>query len=336
MFTTVSRRALLLVAASLVVALAAALAAFKGTEQHAGAAAQDASPSPRANPSSTPRHLAEPLRSRPGEVAVCEKPGSDEILHVPDPGAPAPGRPVWVRRPPGPDSADLPVLYLLHGSTSTHRTIMEADVGPLLDEEMCRSGVEFVIAAPFGQEIGGADTEWGDAVDGSFKIETFVTEKAIAAVEGDHRRPRAMRAIGGFSMGGYGAAALPLRHPDLYSQAVSWAGYYKVDDPSGTFGDNPDAHAPDQLLDEPGVRDIRFMLVEGTDDRTPLQEGSIHGEARRFAQLLRERDMTVRTSFPVGQHDFDTWEKTFPDAVDFLVEQWAAPDRGVAPTSSAD
>ena len=271
------------------------------------------------------------VQPRPGGVAVCDEPGTDEIIEVPDKGAPDSGRPIWVRRPPTADSADLPRLYLLHGSTTTHLTVKNAGIGPAMDEAMCRSGVEFVIAAPFGQEVGGSDTEWGDAVDGDFSIETFVTEKAVDAVEGDHRRPRALRAIGGFSMGGYAAAALPLRHPELYSQAVSWAGYFKVDDPSGTFGEDTDAHAPDQLLDEPGVRDIRFMLIEGKGERTPLQEGSIRGEAKRFEKLLREHDMAVRTSFPEGGHTYDAWRPSIPEAVGFLTEGWsgsAADDGG--------
>ncbi len=193
-----------------------------------------------------------------------------------------------------------------------------------MDKEMCRTGVEFVIAAPHGQEEQHTDTEWGDAVHGRFNIETFVTEKAIEVVEGEQRRPQELRAIGGFSMGGYGSAALSLRNPDTYSQVVSWGGYFRVDDPSGTFGDDTDAHAPDLLIDDPRAADIRFKLIEGAEDRTPLQEGSIHGEAERFSALLRERGMTVETAFPPGGHDFATWTPTFPDAVDFLVEGWTA------------
>ncbi|MBX9387429.1 alpha/beta hydrolase [Streptomonospora nanhaiensis] len=321
MFTTLSRRTAVLVASSLVVATAGTLASLRADEEPPGASA------PVAGAAFLPGAAqdAPAVHPRPGEVASCEQAGTDEIITVPDKGAPDGERPIWVRRPPGPDSADLPVLYLLHGSTTTHYDVRDAGVGKAMDEQMCRTGVEFVIAAPFGQEVGGRDTEWGDDADGEFAIETFVTEKAIEAVEGDHTRPRQLRAIGGFSMGGYGAAALPLRHPGTYSQGVSWAGYFKVDDPSGTFGDNPAPHAPDRLLDNPDVRDIRFMLIEGKDDHTPLQEGSIHGEARRFAGLLRERDMTVETLYPKGGHDFETWVPTFPQAVDFLVEGWTAP-----------
>ncbi|MFC3998463.1 alpha/beta hydrolase [Nocardiopsis sediminis] len=325
MFTTLSRRTSVLVASSLVVATAGVLAAAQSEEQRSAATERGSAaalPLSDADPGDAHRSGQAAVDARPGDVAVCDQPGTDEIIEVPDAGAPDGKRPVWVRRPPGPDSADLPVLYLLHGSTTTHMTVKDADVGPAMDEQMCRSGVEFVIAAPFGQEVGGRDTEWGDQVDGEFNIETFVTEKAVKAVEGDNERPRSLRAIGGFSMGGYGAAALPLRNPELYSQAVSWAGYFKVDDPSGTFGPNPDDHAPDQLLDDPEARDIRFMLVEGTEDHTPLQEGSINGEAERFEKLLQERDIEVRTEYPEGGHNFDTWRPTFRESVDFLTEGW--------------
>ena len=49
---------------------------------------------------------------------------------------------------------------------------------------------------------------------------------------------------------------------------------------------------------------------------------SIHGEAGRFTEKLTERGMTVATVHPRGGHDFDTWKRTFPDAVDFLVSGW--------------
>lgn len=318
----------MLVAASFAVAAAATFATAQGPgpvpgiESGGSVAAKD----PYAD---TPGHQVPEIQPRPGDVAACDQPGEDEIVRVPDRGAPDGKRPVWIRRPPGPDDAGVPVLYLLHGSTGTHRDIIDAGVGPLMDEAMCRHGVQFVVAAPYGQETGRSDTEWGDDADGRFHIETFVTQKAIEEVEGDQRRPRELRAIGGFSMGGYGAAALSLRNPGIYRQVVSWAGYFKVDDPSGTFGPSPDsAHAPDQLLDNPGVADIRFKLIEGTDDHTPLQSGSIHGEAERFAKLLRERDMSVETHFPEGGHDFDAWNPTIPEAVGFLVEGWTEPGNG--------
>ncbi|ADH69724.1 MULTISPECIES: alpha/beta hydrolase [Nocardiopsis] len=326
MFASFFRRVFVLVS-SCVVATAAATLATVPPEELTERLEPDPGPEPRLAHSRT---LLSPIQGpsaplpRPGQVSACAAPGRDEVVTLPDTGAPEGGRPLWIRRPSGPDSADLPVLYLLHGSASTHETLMDEDVGALLDRQMCRSGVEFVIAAPYGQESGGATTEWGDAADGGFALESFVTGAAVEAVEGEHTRPRALRAVGGFSMGGYGAAALALRHPDLYTQVVSWAGYFRVDDPYGVFGGDTGPHSPDRLLGSQGVRDLRFMLVEGTEDHTPLQRGSIHGEAERFAGLLTERGMTVATLHPHGGHDFTTWKRSFPDAVDFLVSGWSS------------
>lgn len=270
-------------------------------------------------PGSTPAPIP-----HPGQVAACEEPGRDEIVTLPDPDAPEEGRPLWIRRPPGPDSTDLPVLYLLHGFADTHRTLMDAGVGANLDRQMCRSGVEFVIAAPHGQEGDGATTEWGHTRDGRFALESFVTGAAVAAVEGEHPRPRSLRAIGGFSMGGYGAAALGLRHPGLYSQVVSWGGNRPADDADGPTVEDTAPRSPDLLVDPEDVGDLRFMLVEEREDRAPLPRGGVHGGAERFSDLLTEHGMTVTTLQPRGGHDLETWQRTFPEAVDFLVSGWAS------------
>lgn len=58
-----------------------------------------------------------------------------------------------------------------------------------------------------------------------------------------------------------------------------------MDDPDDVFGMTDDAHSPDQLLDN--GRTLRFFLAEGTQDDERLQVGTIHGEADRFAALLR-------------------------------------------------
>src|SRR2546423_1395973 len=108
-----------------------------------------------------------------------------------------------------------------------------------------------------------------------------------ALVEADQRRPAPLRAIAGFSMGGYGAAAIALRHPDEYRQVASFSGYYRTDDPDGIFGRQPGAHAPDRLLDAAGGQ--RYFLVEGPDEPTPPRVAGIPGQADPFAPALRGR-----------------------------------------------
>lgn len=329
MFTSLSWRPLVLASSCTVAMVAVTLATAPSeglvdrVEAHLPTSASELTthemrlPEDDGDPASAPH-------PNPGGVAACEEGGNDEVLTLDDPGAPGGQRPVWVHRPPGPDSADLPVLYLLHGSASTHLTLMEQGLGPLLDRQMCRTGVEFVVAVPHGQEAGGSTTEWADAADGSFGLESFVTGDTIDAVEGEHERHRNLRAIGGFAMGGYGAANLALRNPGLYTQVASFAGYFSADDPHGVLGGEVDGHSPDRLLDREEVRDLRFVLVEGEQDHRPVHRGGVRGETQRFAGLLDEHGLTVTTDHPAGGHDFETWKSAVPTVVDFLASGWSA------------
>jgi S-formylglutathione hydrolase FrmB len=176
------------------------------------------------------------------------------------------------------------------------------------------------MAAPDGR-AGGLDTEWGDDAGGRFAIESFVTGAAVRLVEGARPRPARLRAIGGFSMSGYGAAALALRHPDLYRQVLAFGGYYRVDDPDRVFGTDSAGHSPDQLVD--AGTGMRFYLVEGIGERTPLLVGGIRGEADRFAAALAGHAVQVAVAHPPGGHNPDAWYPTLPDAVDFLDAGWA-------------
>ena len=89
----------------------------------------------------------------------------------------------------------------------------------------------------------------------------------ISAVEGAHRRDRRNRIIAGFSMGGYGAANLALRHPTVFGAVASFAGYFHIDDPDSVFGGDPrveSANDPAVLVKTVGHM---FGLAEGTSAR---------------------------------------------------------------------
>lgn len=244
----------------------------------------------------------------------------DTLLRLPDPGAVGGHRTVWVHRPVGPDNAQLPVLYLLHGYPGSAAQVAHSSLGALLDRLMCRTGQAAVLVAPDGNDTGHDDTEWSDDAHGRFDIESFLTGPLIAAVEGSHRRSARLRAVGGWSMGGFGAAALALRKPELYSQVATFGGYFRVDDPDDAFGMTDDAHSPDQLLDN--ARTLRFFLTEGTQDYERLQDGTIHGEADRFAALLRPVAAKVTVIHPSGGHDMSTWDQAFPAMLSFLDAGW--------------
>ena len=134
--------------------------------------------------------------------------------------------------PPG--EGLFPVLYWLSGLTCTednfttkagayaaaaaHGVIVVApDTSPRGD------GVADDPAYDLGQGAG----FYVDAVQAPwtphFRMESYVTEDLIAAVEGAFPVARDRRGIFGHSMGGHGALTLALRHPDLYRSVSAFA-----------------------------------------------------------------------------------------------------------------
>jgi S-formylglutathione hydrolase FrmB len=219
-----------------------------------------------------------------GRVA-CAQPiahGRVEILHVPSEDDDVPVRDVWVYRPPVHDSARLPVVYFLHGVPGGAGDFFSAGGAAALDLAFASGARPFVLAAPTGSGNARGDTEWADSVDGVDRVESYVVDRVIPAVEGSHRRDRAHRIIAGFSMGGYGAANLALHHPSLFAAAASFAGYFHIDDPDAVFGNNPRVEAdndPEVLVKK--VHSVRFWLGDGDSDDEPV----VQGEAQRFAAL---------------------------------------------------
>ena len=223
------------------------------------------------------------------------------MLHVASADRDVPVRDVWVYRPAVADTSRLPVVYLLHGVPGTAHDFFDAGGAQALDRLFAAGVPPFAVAAPTGVGKEHPDTEWADSVDGQDRLETYLIDRVIPAVEGDHRRDAAHRIVAGFSMGGYGAANLALRHPDLFGGAASFAGYFHVDDPDGVF-DNDEAveraNDPEVLIG--GVHDVRFFLADGLADAEPV----VRGELRRFAARLSATEGAPDVVLAPGGH---TW-----------------------------
>jgi enterochelin esterase-like enzyme len=170
-----------------------------------------------------PLALAEPPRGAPGWVLPA--PADAGVEHRVFPSA-AVGGPVSfeVALPDGFDPAApvrYPVVYWLHGTGGGQggvRPVSEAFRGA------ARAGLAPPVIVVFPNGL--PHHLWTDAVDGSAPVETAFVVDLIAHV--DATLPtipaREARWLEGFSMGGYGAARLGLRHPDVFSVVVALAG----------------------------------------------------------------------------------------------------------------
>jgi S-formylglutathione hydrolase FrmB len=226
---------------------------------------------------------------------------------------------VWVYRPDVPDSSSLPVVYFLHGLPGTAADVFNAGLAKTLDQEFAAGAKPFIVASPDGNGSNHDDTEWANATDGTDQIESFLVDVVIPAVEGDHPRDQAHRAIAGFSLGGYGAMNLALRNRDLFGQVASIAGYFHIDDPAGVFGRNAGVESANRPLDHVDrAVGLHVLLIDGDRDNEPV----VAGESQRFASALAGVGVAPELDIVPGGHDWQLVASQFPTLVRFLSAGW--------------
>jgi S-formylglutathione hydrolase FrmB len=244
--------------------------------------------------------------------------GAVSVLAVRGPADTRPS-PVWVWRPPGPDSARIPVVYLLHGYPGSAQDAFHNGLAQLLDERL-REGYEpFVVACPDGNGEHHSDTEWANSWDGSDQVMNRVVDAVIPSVEGANTRRPALRAITGFSMGGYGAMNTAMQHRDLFGSVVTIAGYFVINDLSEMYGDRPSVERLNDPSAHPSwARGMHVILEEDSHDPLPL----VRGQAKWMSGLLARAGVpnTVRT-LP-GSHSWSYALRAFNDALTYLQEYW--------------
>jgi S-formylglutathione hydrolase FrmB len=227
--------------------------------------------------------------------------------------------PVWVWRPPGLDSATIPVVYFLHGYPGQASDPFSMGVAGVLNHLLAEGYPPFVFASVDGNGERHSDTEWADSWNGDEQVMSRVVDAAIPAVEGSHMRPASLRAIVGFSMGGYGAMNIAMQNPGVFGQEVSLAGYYVVNDLSDMFGGQPSVIALNTPSAHPRwALGMRVLLDEDASDPFPL----IHGQAAWMGGLLRQAGVDVQVHIQPGTHSWAYALAGLKYAFDFLYDGW--------------
>jgi len=120
-----------------------------------------------------------------------------------------------------------PVLYLLHGLHGTESDWTEKGNAHHTADQLIRSGElkECIIVMPNDGGYGHG-TFYMDWYDGTGNFEQYMIYDLIQYIDDHFRtvRERHARAIAGYSMGGYGAFFLAMRHPTLFGAAASLSG----------------------------------------------------------------------------------------------------------------
>ncbi|GLW96204.1 alpha/beta hydrolase-fold protein [Microtetraspora sp. NBRC 16547] len=166
------------------------------------------------------------------------------------------------------------------------------------------------------------DTECVD-VPGGPQAETFLSEDlrhAIAATFRVGTDAQSWGVLGG-STGGYCALKLTMRHPTVFSAAVSLSGYYHalVDVTTGDlFGGNT------RLRDE---HDLMWRLAHlPAPPVSVLVTSSKQGESnykatKAFVAAVKPPMQASSLILPSGGHNFATWNRELPQALPWLAQQ---------------
>ena len=220
---------------------------------------------------------------------------------------------------PGP----FPVLYLLHGLSDDHTawtrfTRLESYV----------DGLPLIVVMPDGGR--GFYTDSRSNPRGA--VETFITRDLVGFVDAAFRTipDRSGRVVAGLSMGGYGAVKLALKHPGLFSAAVSHSGALAFGHRSWAefepawgaefapiFGDDPRG-GPDDLFAIAERADRSLLPALRIDCGT---EDELIDWNREFHAHLEALGVPHEYAEYPGGHDWGYWDEHVREALDFFARE---------------
>jgi putative tributyrin esterase len=228
-----------------------------------------------------------------------------------------------------PDEPDVPepwsTYYLLHGLSDDHSTWMRRST---IERRVL--GLPLVVVMPDGGR-----GWYTNAVDGD-AYEDDLLKDVIRMVERHFpvKAERSGRAIGGLSMGGFGAVKIALKHPDLFASANSQSGVLGLlRNPFESkrlareclriFGEDPKGGAEDPFaladeVDRARVPALRFDC--GDEDPFLLQN-------RDFHTHLDQLDIRHAYEEAAGSHDWQYWDRHLHAALDFHGRHLKIPGR---------
>ena len=259
--------------------------------------------------------------------------------------------------------ARYPVVYMLHGlggsedNWSKYMKLTEAaDAMQLPAIVVMPDGdnsfyMNSATSADFDACMKGASPTDNACVKNA-NFEDYIAKDLVAHIDGTYRTRAdvSARAIGGLSMGGYGALMLAMLHKDVFSSAASHSGIAALlytgprpfvsgkaelaDDPvaltskmgrfgvifRGIFGDtieNWRAHDPAFLANTLNDGELAIYIDCGTEDEFHLQHGASY-----LHEILETRGVAHSFTLMPGRHNAKFWGDRIDDSLAFHVSHF--------------
>jgi enterochelin esterase-like enzyme len=211
-----------------------------------------------------------------------------------------------------------PTLYLLHGSPGqAHDWFTAGKANQSADTLIALGKIpELILVLPDGNGRAGATSEWGNSFDQRQLIESYLVNDVVKYVDSRYRTipDVAHRAIGGLSMGGFGAMNIAVHHPDVFGFVISLGGYYHAE--SGIWGNNAaymQMNSPaDVLPTKKQAWKLQYFLGAGKQDQP------YYTYTQQFAQELDRLHIPYQLDVQQGYHSWTIWETQMYNALVWL------------------
>ena len=211
-----------------------------------------------------------------------------------------------------------PVLYLLHGSPGqAHDWFTAGKANQSADTLIALGKIpELIMVLPDGNGQPGATSEWANSFDQHQLIESYVVNDIVKYIDSKYRTisDAANRAIGGLSMGGFGATNIAVHHPDIFGSVITLGGYYYAE--GGIWGNNTaymQQNSPaDVLPSNKQAWKLLFFLGAGTQDQP------YYTDTQQFAHELDRLHIAYHLDIQRGYHSWTIWQKQMYNALLWL------------------
>lgn len=223
-----------------------------------------------------------------------------------------------------------PVLYMMHGLYGNHRNLLERfNSQQMLDGAMKRNNQKAIVVF-----VDGFNSFYVNQKDG-LQMESAIMKDLIPKIDSTYKvsKSKSDHAVGGISMGGYGAARLALKYPNYFSKAilVSPSVWYSL------AKDNPiymNMHAftngkknwswkvydglfPTNYINNKS-KNVKFYVETTSGDTTvPIKN------VNRFVKTLKKDNLSVKYVKDTGDnHNWAYWTKATPNSYNWLMQEF--------------
>jgi enterochelin esterase-like enzyme len=234
---------------------------------------------------------------------------------------------------------DYPVLFMFHGIGGDYTSWLEYGNVARVSDSMIKQGKikPFIMVIP-----NGFLSYYCNKFDGSFSYETFFIKEFLPYIERTYRvhKDALSHSVIGFSMGGFGALSMALRHRDLFGSVVALSPSIRTDKQyenempqkdwdqqwgqifgaTGVIGkkrltDYYKTYSPYHILSHLRSSDLNgFGIMLNIGDK----EGTLCESNEELHRLLLDKEISHKWNVHKGGHDFDCWNAALPEAFQFV------------------